>query len=402
MEHEENINVDDYDVKINFKRNKKDIVIKLTVKVILFILIAAFTGAITALKVLNSKSNEIDDKLKSVTRYFPRGEEKGNPILTKDTVIQVTEKIGASIVAVSADDPDAFAEENKKCSSGIVFDKKGDIITSNYHSLQNLKQLYVKKSGKIYNAKLIGGDTLTDIAVIKVDGLQNLSPVNFSNYDMAKVGQYDVAISNPFDEEYNGNASLGVIYGVNKRLQFSETSLNVLLTDARVNSINGGGVICDTDALVMGMTSLRIADKNSESLIDYEKEGINYALSGEDVNAIAEEIIRYGKITRPSIGIYGVAEIGKNQDDIFSDSILGIKIEEIIPGSGAEKAGIQNGDILEEVNNVKINRIDDVADVLKTQSIGNSVACKIIRQNPVTKETQTMKIDVIVSDLKVK
>lgn len=399
MEHDEKLNVTEYDAKINFKRNKKNIAFKLIVKCIVFVIIAVFTGYLTASKVIDSKRNELDDKIKNVTRYFPRGEEKGNPILTKETVIQVIEKMGASIVAVSGTNSSAFNDQDTNCSSGIIFDKKGNIITS-YHSLINKKQLFVKKSGKIYSARYIGGDQLTDIAVIRVDGLQNLTPARFANYNLAKVGQYNIAISNPYDEEYNGNASLGIIYGINKRFQFSETCFNVLMTDANVNLVNGGGVICDTDAQIMGVTSLKITHNSNQDFDDYQKQGIYFALSGENVSKIANELIKNGKVERTTMGISGTTEYGKSKDDIITDSILGIRIKEIISGSGAANAGIQVGDILEEIDNKKITRIDDVSEILETHNVNDIVSCKIVRQNQTTKENQAMKLNVTLSELK--
>lgn len=265
--------------------------------------------------------------------------------------------------------------QNKSLGSGILFDKTGHIIT-NYHVISNanvIEVLFSNSKRKII-ASLVGFDTKTDIALLKISAKSNLPkdvyPLEFGDSDKIKVGDLVLAIGNPFG--YSHTVTSGIISAKGRVLGTGPYD-NFLQTDASIQPGNSGGPLIDIRGRVIGVNT---------AIVEVAQ-GIGFAIPSNLASKIANQIIKYGKVIRPWIGI-----VGKNilaDDDIsgIKDplSAYGVIVTNLIINSPATKAGIQIGDILVSLDNEKIYDINHLQKLLFKKSPYNTITMKIYRRN---------------------
>jgi serine protease Do len=262
--------------------------------------------------------------------------------------------------------------------SGIIMSKDGYIMT-NYHVVeyadprkntnQNVTLEVFLPDKQQANAQFIGGDPLNDLAVIKID-LNNLPVAELGDSSQLEVGELAVAIGNPLGMEFMGSVTSGVISALNRTVDTGDKTLTLIQTDAAINPGNSGGALVNAAGRVIGINTIKISISGVE--------GLGFAIPMNTAKPIISELIMSGYVKgRPLIGISG-QEITEALAQYYNMPV-GIFITDITPGSGAEKAGIQKGDILIRMADKKVNTMRDLDDIKKSYKAGDTVRVTVIR-----------------------
>ena len=279
--------------------------------------------------------------------------------------------------------------------SGIISSADGYIVT-NAHvvtmpdgTAANGLEV-VLSDGTRKEAHLVGADTRTDLAVIKIDA-SNLAYAEFGNSNEMQIGETVIAIGNPGGEELASSVSQGIISGLNRQVKTSTEgySINCIQTDAAINPGNSGGPLVNQYGQVIGI--------NSVKLVDTEYEGIGFAIPINDAKPIVDQLIAHGKVTdRARLGITGVA-VTYNYSQYYSlpQGILVISTEQ---GSDISTKGLRTGevagDIITAVDGNAITSFDDVAKALNGKKAGDQVQLTVYRQAYQGEKSSTFTITV--------
>lgn len=369
---------------IKFRKDRKCVAVRFFTKAAAFILISSLSGAVAAYYLVNYNMDkyaaEYGSPMKSPGIYS-----KG--IYNENVITKTAEDIGPAIVAISNKNEGNFEISDQDCSSGLICDKNGYIVTS-YHTIENAKKIMVKlSSGKILDGRLVGSDKVTDLAVVKIDA-ENLPTVKFGDFTKVKVGEVVMSVGNPYGDEYDASVSVGIVSGVNRKLQCGETTYKLIQTDAVINQGNSGGALCNEKEEVIG-----INNSAAGNLYGNQK-GMGFAISMNDARGIITDLIANGKISKPSMGIIG-KDIPIDNGDNENGQAEAVYVKEVLPGSGAYNAGIKTGDILMQVDSEKVYDIDQLSDIMDRHRIGDVVTCRIERDKAI------MKISVKLTERKI-
>lgn len=223
----------------------------------------------------------------------------------ENPVVAISKQVGPSVVGIKVSyTAQTFfgTTEAEGEGSGIIYSTDGYIIT-NYHVVEeaikssSAKVSVILSTGDVLEAKVIGGDSVTDTAVIKVEKT-GLTAAEFGDSDAIEVGELAVAIGNPLGEEFAGSVTVGYISAVNRTITSSGTSYSLVQTDAAINSGNSGGPLVSSSGKVIGINTAKISATGVE--------GMGFAIPINEVLPIVEELITNKKVARPYIGIGGV------------------------------------------------------------------------------------------------
>ncbi|MEG2275061.1 MAG: trypsin-like peptidase domain-containing protein [Clostridia bacterium] len=274
-------------------------------------------------------------------------------------------------------------QESEGEGSGIIYSKDGYIIT-NYHVVeeaiknsQSTVEVYLANDKDSLSATVIGGDSVTDLAVIKVDKVEGKTfiPAKLGESKEVDVGDIAVAIGNPLGLEFAGTVTGGYISGVDRTITADGRSYKLMQTDAAINAGNSGGALVNSKGEIIGINSAKI---NATGV-----EGIGFAIPIDDAKPIIEELIANKKIKRPYIGIAGI-EIDKETAKRY-EYPEGIYVKTVEKGSPAEQAGVKVGDIIVKVENKKISKMDELNARKFEMKIGDKLKITVSRA---TKETE--------------
>ena len=271
--------------------------------------------------------------------------------------------------------PSSGARKSYSLGSGVVVDKNGYIIT-NDHVVEKASRIQVKFTGDStdYEAKVIGTDRLTDVAVLKVDRT-NLVPAKIGNSDAVQVGDWAVAIGSPFG--FQATVTAGIISAKSRDIPGEDPSTSgfqhFLQTDAAINPGNSGGPLLNINGEVVGINTM-IASRSG----GYQ--GIGFALPINTAVKIYNQIIKNGKVTRGSIGVQFVANDDKNAEFVKAyGGTTGIFVQKVTPGGPADKAGLQDGDIVIALNGKTVSRGQDLMDSVADASVGEQMKITVLR-----------------------
>lgn len=297
------------------------------------------------------------------------------------SVTEIAKRVGPSIVGirmtVSSQRGGFYSFGSSQAEgSGIIISKDGYIMT-NYHvvsyadpksgsSSNTVLEVFLpdKRQAK---AEFVGGDQVTDLAVVKVD-LNNLPVAELGDSSEIEVGELAVAIGNPLGMEFAGSVTVGVISALNRTL--NNEALNLIQTDAAINPGNSGGALVNSQGQVIGINSAKIADTGVE--------GLGFAIPINEAKPIIDELKLFGYIRgRPFIGISG-QDITQTLARRY-DLPVGIYITEVTPGSGAEKAGIKAGDVMTDLAGKTVTSVSDLDEIKANYKAGNTVDVTIVR-----------------------
>lgn len=286
----------------------------------------------------------------------------------KLSTVEIARKVRPSVVGIAQYSmKDTFTPSGE--GSGIIINTDGYIIT-NAHVVAGSTGINVElDNGDTYSAKLIGIDTKTDLAVIKIEA-PDLIAAEFGNSGTLEVGETVVAIGNPGGSTLAGSVTQGIISAVNRMIKDGGYSSSFIQTDAAINPGNSGGALVNEYGQVIGINSSKIA------AVDYE--GIGFAIPISEAKPVIDQLMAYGYVKgRTRLGISGV-EINQTLSQINSIPV-GIYIQSIDPTSDLAGKNVTRGDIITAIDNTKIETFDDVSAFLKTKSPGDNVTLTLYR-----------------------
>jgi serine protease Do len=259
------------------------------------------------------------------------------------------------------------APEQRGVGSGFIMSRDGYIVTNN-HVVEDADQIKVKlANGKEYDAKVIGRDPKTDLALVKIDGVSDLHALPMGNSDDLKVGSWVVAIGSPFGLEQTVTAGIVSAKG---RVIGSGPYDNFIQTDASINPGNSGGPLINTKGEVVGINTAIVA----------EGKGIGFAIPINMAKDIAPQLQEKGHVTRGWLGVSiqeMTPELAKSLG--LKEDSKGALVAQVVPGSPAEKAGIAQGDVIVEFGGKAVAESKDLPQMVASTAVGKSVDVKLLR-----------------------
>ena len=262
--------------------------------------------------------------------------------------------------------------------SGVIINTDGYIITNN-HVITNAQEISVTmNNNKTYVAELIGTDPKTDIALLKIDSDEDLPFITFADSDNAKIGEWVLAVGNPFN--LTSTVTAGIISA--KARDLSGTSKQSFIqTDAAVNPGNSGGALVNTNGELVGINTAISSQTGSYV-------GYSFAVPSNIARKVIEDIMEYGNVQNGILGIQGGALNSLVAEKIGVTDTEGIYIDRVIEDSGAEKAGVRKGDIIKEIDHIKISKFADLTGHLNTKRPSDVVNLSVLRDG----ETSTIPV----------
>mgnify|MGYP001482197054 CR=1 FL=1 len=252
--------------------------------------------------------------------------------------------------------------------SGFIIDKEGTVVTNN-HVIQGAEDIFVTVNGeKEYEAEIIGADPLSDIAVLKIKSEEKFSPINFGDSDTARVGDWVIAIGNPFG--LGGTVTSGIISARNRSIGLSRYE-DYIQTDASINSGNSGGPLFDMKGDVIGINTAILGQSGSI--------GIGFAIPSNSAKKVIEQLIKFGETKRGWLGVR-IQNVTKEIADVENlDLPRGALVASVADGSPSDKAGIKSGDIILEFDGKKINEMKELPKIVAETEVGSTVNVKVWR-----------------------
>ena len=253
--------------------------------------------------------------------------------------------------------------------SGFIIDAKGIVVTNN-HVIQGAENIIVKVNGdKEYKAKIIGADPLSDIAVLKIQSKDKFIPVKFGNSDEARIGEWVIAIGNPFG--LGGTVTSGIISARNRSIGLTRYE-DYIQTDASINQGNSGGPLFDMNGDVIGINTAILSPSGGSS-------GIGFAIPSNSAKKVIDQLIEFGETKRGWLGVR-IQVVTKEIADVEKlDRPRGALVASVAENSPSDKAGIKSGDIILEFKGILINEMKELPVIVAQTEVGSIVDVKIWR-----------------------
>jgi len=264
--------------------------------------------------------------------------------------------------------------------SGFVIDNKGTVVTNN-HVISGADDILVRVGDKEYKAKVIGADPYMDIAVLKMETKDQFKPVSFGDSDKARVGDWAVAIGNPFG--LGGTVTAGIISARNRDINLTRYD-DFIQTDASINQGNSGGPLFNLKGEVIGINTAIIAPGQSGSI------GIGFAIPANAASNVIDQLIKFGETKRGWLGVR-IQEVTKEIADVEKlKKPQGALVASVGENSPADKAGIKAGDIILNFDGKKIDTMRTLPKVVASTKVGKSVELKIWRNKKLISKRLTL------------
>ena len=288
-----------------------------------------------------------------------------------NAVIDVTERVGPAVVRVETGSKLPNARERGGIGSGIVISPDGLVLT-NSHVVGASRQIRLRDNeGIVTDARVLGVDPDTDLALLRADGARDLRYASLGNSKGLRRGQLVVAIGNPLGFESTVTAGVVSALGRSIRSVSGRTIEDVIQTDAALNPGNSGGPLVSSAAEVIGINTAIISGA----------QGICFAVASNTAQFVLSEIIRHGYVRRAHIGVSGqTAPIPRRHALVAGiDNKMGALLAQIEPDSPAAQAGLLPGDVVIKLDGVDINGVDDLIRVLDRDRIDRTLAMDVLR-----------------------
>ena len=252
--------------------------------------------------------------------------------------------------------------------SGFIISKDGLVVTNN-HVIQDAEDIIVRVNGdKEFKAKVIGADPLSDIAVLKLDTKEKFTPVKFGDSDKARIGDWVIAIGNPFG--LGGTVTSGIISARNRSIGLSRYE-DYIQTDASINSGNSGGPLFDMKGDVIGINTAILGRSGSI--------GIGFSIPSNSAKIVIDQLIEFGETKRGWLGVR-IQDVTKEIAEVEKlDKPRGALVASVAPNSPSEKAGVKAGDIILEFNEERIDEMKQLPMIVAKTEVGKKVKVKIWR-----------------------
>ena len=311
-----------------------------------------------------------------------------------DTSVYAASKVLPSIVGITVDYTvtsnfmQGMSQTSQAEGSGIIISNDGYILTNNhiinssdssmYYEVSEATRVcvYLYNDKTPYEAKIIGTDEQTDLAVIKIEK-DNLTVAELGDSSSIKIGEFAMAIGNPLGME--SSVTSGIISAVNRTVDSEDgASYTLIQTDAAINSGNSGGALVNASGKVIGINTLKLSGTGIE--------GMGFAIPINDTIEIYNQLIEHGKVLRPYIGIGGI-DLNQASSEYYKLPI-GIYVKQIYPDSPAALSDLKPGDVITSINEIKVTSMDELNKIKNSKNIGDEITLDVYRNG----ETKQIKL----------
>ena len=265
--------------------------------------------------------------------------------------------------------------------SGFIIDKQGLVVTNN-HVIQGAEDIFVSVNGsKEYKAKVIGKDPYMDLAVLKIESNEKFQPVSFGDSDKARIGDWVIAIGNPFG--FGGTVTSGIISSRNRDIGLTRYD-DFIQTDASINVGNSGGPLFNLNGEVIGINTAIIAPGSSGSI------GIGFAIPSNPASKVISQLIKYGETKRGWLGVR-IQEVTKEIAEVEKlEKPEGALVASVAEKSPADKGGIKAGDIILEFDGKKVDTMRTLPKLVAETEVGKRVKVKVWRNQKLISKNVTL------------
>ena len=380
-------------------------------QLLLVILISFFSGLLGSLTVLqfNQKQGNGEQNSTAVTQTASKNENSITQAVdkVKDAVVSIitySENSQGSFVGTDDTDTDSNTEQINSEGSGVIYKKDGDdaYLVTNTHVISGAKKVDIRLAdGTKVPGEIVGSDTYSDIAVVKISSEKVSTVAEFGDSSQLAVGEIAIAIGSPLGSEYANTVTQGIVSSLNRHVSLKSEdgqaiSTNAIQTDTAINPGNSGGPLINIQGQVIGITSSKIASNGGTSV-----EGLGFAIPANDVKNIIKQLEKDGKVTRPALGIHMVnltnlstADLQKLKlPDNVTSGVVVRSVQTNMPANGH----LQRFDVITKVDDKAISSTTELQSALYSHSIGDSMTVTYYRNGK--EETTKIKLDKSTSDL---
>lgn len=277
-------------------------------------------------------------------------------------------------------------QEQIGTGSGVIISEDGYIVTNN-HVIKDATELEVTlNNNKSYKAKLIGTDSKMDIALLKISADEKLPYATFADSDQVKVGEWVLAVGNPYN--LNSTVTAGIVSAKARNLDNRNGIQSFIQTDAAVNPGNSGGALVNTRGELIGINTMISSPTGSYA-------GYSFAVPSNITRKIIEDIMEFGGVQRGILGVEGNELNSKASTELGIKDTEGFYINKVTKNSGAEKAGLKSGDVIKKLDNQKISSFAELTGYINTKRPNDKVQVTYVREG----ETKTTTVTLIKNDL---
>ena len=380
-------------------------------QLLLVILISFFSGILgtfTTLQ-LSQKQNSGTTTTTTVSKAAVKNENSTTQAVdkVKDAVVSVitySSNSQNSLITSDETDTDTNAEQVFSEGSGVIYKKEGDTayIVTNTHVINGAKKVDIRLAdGTKVPGDIVGSDTYSDIAVVKIAADKVTTVAEFGDSNQLTVGETAIAIGSPLGSEYANTVTQGIVSSLNRHVSLKSEdgqaiSTNAIQTDTAINPGNSGGPLINIQGQVIGITSSKIASNGGTSV-----EGLGFAIPANDVINIIKQLEKDGKVTRPALGIHMVNLSNLNTTDLqklklpgnVTSGVAVRSVQKNMPANGH----LQQYDVITKIDDKAISSTTELQSALYSHSIGDEMTVTYYRNGK--EETTKIKLDKSTSDL---
>lgn len=325
-----------------------------------------------------------------------------------ETIADIAEDVGKSVVAIRihASYSNAFLNESQdSIGSAIIIGENTEkvFIATNFHVIENAASVHVIMGDRSEEISAFpqGADTDTDLAVMYIlksdlepDMIENMKIAVFGDSDRCRLGDLAIAIGSAYDIRFGNSVTVGTISGLERNITFVDANnvgqtMIFLQTDAAINPGNSGGALVNGRGEVIGINNYKIEDT--------EVEGMGFATPSNVAEPILEDLVNYGRVSRPYIGITGTDVINYENYAVEYDIPEGVIVLSLIENGPSEEAGILPFDVIIGMDAQPIHNFDDLSEIVLSKKIGDSLEVEVVRGYK-DGEKQTVTITLIVGE----
>ena len=380
-------------------------------QLLVVILISFFSGVLgtfTTLQ-LSQKQNTNPTNTTTVSKTAVKNENSTTQAVdkVKDAVVSVitySANSQNSLFGSTETDTDTNTEQVSSEGSGVIYKKEGNFayLVTNTHVINGAKKVDIRLAdGTKVPGEIVGSDTYSDIAVVKIAADNVTTVAEFGDSDQLTVGETAIAIGSPLGSEYANTVTQGIVSSLNRNVSLKSEdgqaiSTKAIQTDTAINPGNSGGPLINIQGQVIGITSSKIATNGGTSV-----EGLGFAIPSNDAINIINQLEKNGKVTRPALGIQMVNLSNLSSTDLQrlnvpSSVTAGVVVRSVITSMPAN-GHLQQYDVITKVDDKAISSTTELQSALYSHSIGDSMTITYYRNGK--EETTTIKLDKSTSDL---
>ena len=380
-------------------------------QLLVVILISFFSGVLgtfTTLQ-LSQKQNTSPTNTTTVSKTAVKNENSTTQAVdkVKDAVVSVitySANSQNSLFGSTDTDTDTNTEQVSSEGSGVIYKKEGNFayLVTNTHVISGAKKVDIRLAdGTKVPGEIVGSDTYSDIAVVKIAADKVTTVAEFGDSDQLTVGETAIAIGSPLGSEYANTVTQGIVSSLNRNVSLKSEdgqaiSTKAIQTDTAINPGNSGGPLINIQGQVIGITSSKIATNGGTSV-----EGLGFAIPSNDAINIINQLEKNGKVTRPALGIQMVNLSNLSSSDLQrlnvpSSVTAGVVVRSVITSMPAN-GHLQQYDVITKVDDKAISSTTELQSALYSHSIGDSMTITYYRNGK--EETTTIKLDKSTSDL---